>query len=383
MYALLYLSVLSSVLISLSHVADALPSFSDGLVGALSNDQSVFITSLTTQYIPQFEHGLVTVHIRDDGRFGLADPLNAPQIFSLAYPYLCAILRPVPDHDPLIMWKCPTADDFVLNKGSVVGGFGQLSKAFLDAFDLPVSEMVHRVKRASDGADAHHRAQRRVHLEWYVVAMRQALDRLRYMPASFRDQVIQVVQLQRYWLLAHAYLEYYSRVRGVPAETSAMADVRNHWMGAWTTDPAIVQHLMVFGIPIWFLRTLEAVHTDIRLRALVIVQDVRHITGIPFFGEEPLYRGLPGDKHLEASMRVCRTYRDLSRVPAASLFVSEDYAGGLSKSQTPQYQSQGRARPSGGGVTRAAPPRLFTAPAFAPCKQVSQMASCVMLTFDL
>ncbi|KAI1788535.1 hypothetical protein LXA43DRAFT_1097228 [Ganoderma leucocontextum] len=325
----------------------AVPTFSDGIVGALSKDGSVFITSPNAEYIPQIAHGLLTVHLRDDGRYGLADPVHAPQIFSWNHPYLCAILRPVPDHDSLaVLWKSPTMDDFIPNKGSVVGGFGRLSNTFLDAFDLPVSEMIRRAGCPSEHDEKS--AQQAAPLRWFVVAMRQALDRLRYMPASFRDQVIQVVQLQRYWLLANAFLDYHLRARGVRARSSAMPEFSDQWMGAWTTDPTV------------------AVHGDIQVRHLKVYPDAHHITSIPFFGEEPLYRGLPGDKHLEATMRACHTYRDLSRVPAASLFLSEDYASGLSRSQTPQFQSPGRGGCSSAGVNRGGPPRQFTAPAFAP-----------------
>lgn len=84
------------------------------------------------------EHGLLTVHLRDDGRFGLADPVNAPQIYQWKYPYLCAILRRVPNHGPLItvLWKIPTKDDFVPNKDAVICGFGRLSPSFLAPLDV-------------------------------------------------------------------------------------------------------------------------------------------------------------------------------------------------------------------------------------------------------
>ncbi|KAI1782075.1 hypothetical protein LXA43DRAFT_1104832 [Ganoderma leucocontextum] len=345
----------------------AVPTFSDGIVGALSEDRSVFITSPNAEYIPQIEHGLLTVHLRDDGRFGLADPVHAPQIFSWNHSYLCAMLRPAPDHDSLaVMWKSPTSDHFIPNKGSVVGGFGRLSNTFLDAFDLPVSGMIHRATSASDNVHDEQSVQQAAHLRWYVVAMRQALDRLRYMPASFRDQVIQVVQLQRYWLLANAWLEYHSRAHTVRAGSSAMLEFSDRWMGAWTTDPLVVQHLMAIGIPVWFLRASEAVHGDILVRHLKVFPEARHVTSMPFFGEEPLYRGLPGDKHLEATMRACHTYRDLSRIPAASLFQSEDYTSGLSRSQTPKFQSQRHQGSSGAGVDRGAPSHKFTAPALGP-----------------
>ncbi len=139
--------------------------------------------------------------------------------------------------------------------------------------------------------------------QWYVVAMRHALDRLRYMPATFRDQVIQVAQLQRYWLLANAYLEYQSRLRSASSDTSTAADVAHGLMGAWSTDPKVVQHLMALGIPVWFCRDHHVVHGEVRRRSRVQIVDAQHINSVPFFGEEPLYRGLPGEAHLEATMR--------------------------------------------------------------------------------
>ena len=90
-------------------VAGAVPTFSDGVVAAIATDgSSMLITSPNAQYIPQVDYSLLTVHLRDDARFGLADPVNAPQIFLWKYPYLCAILKPAPDHDSLgALWKTP------------------------------------------------------------------------------------------------------------------------------------------------------------------------------------------------------------------------------------------------------------------------------------
>ena len=287
------------------------------------------------------EHGLLTVHLRDDGRFGLADPVNAPQIFQWKHPYLCAILKTVPDHDRLApLWKTPTKEDFIPNKGAVVRGFGRLSPSFLTPLDAIAVEMLHRAQNASPRTSGEASAEQERDFQWYVVAMRQALDRLRYMSATFRDQVIQTAQLQRYWLLANAYLEYQSRLRAVRSGIVTTTDVAHGLMGAWSTDPKAVQHLMALGIPVWFFRGSNLVHTEVRIRSLVSILDAQHITNVPLFGEEPFYRGLPGEAHLEATMQRSDTYRDLSRTPAMSLFLSKDYWSGRTKSQAPEFDSQ-------------------------------------------
>ncbi|KAI1796489.1 hypothetical protein LXA43DRAFT_937471 [Ganoderma leucocontextum] len=358
--------------------AGIVPTFSDGVVAAVFTDgSSTLITSPNAEYIPQVEHGLLTVHLRDDGRFGLADPVNAPQIFLWKYPYLCAILRPVQDHDPLAaLWKIPTKDDFIPNKGAVVCGFGRLSPAFLAPLDVLVAETMHRTGDMSSHTSGNAPAEQEADFRWYVVAMRRALDRLRYMSATFRDQVIQVAQLQRYWLLSNAYVEYQSRLHAASSGISPAADVAQGLMGAWSTDPKVVQHLMALGIPVWFLRAHHLIHGEVRIRSLLPILDAQHITSVPFFGEEPLYRGLAGDAHLEATMRRCDTYRDLSRTPAMSLFLSEDYCSGRTRSQTPKFDPQtdqtastsgvqysGSSQPSG---LRFLVPRKIAAPGFVP-----------------
>ena len=224
-------------------------------------------------------------------------------------------------------------------KGTVVGGFGRLSPAFLSPFDALVSEMVHRAQNTSPNAGSEMSWDQVVDLRYYIVTMCQALDHLRYMPASLCDQVIQVAQLQCYWLLSNTFLTYYSRICAICVAISDPPDVTCAWVGTWTTDPKVIQHLMGLGIPVWFFQAPNALHDEIRVRAIVIMLDTQHITSIPFFSEELLYHSLLGDPHLEATMHACDTYCDLFHTPAASLFLSEDYSSGLSKLQTPKFDS--------------------------------------------
>ena len=69
-------------------LVNAVPTFSDRVTAAFAKDDKTFITLPNTDYIPEVEHGPLTVHLWDDGHFGLADPVHAPQIFSWKYPYI-------------------------------------------------------------------------------------------------------------------------------------------------------------------------------------------------------------------------------------------------------------------------------------------------------
>jgi hypothetical protein len=72
------------------------------------------IKALNITWIPQPILGQVEVQIREDGRFGLEDPLNWPQCHCSDKPYLALIRRrpSSPDHPSFVLWDKPAYGDF-------------------------------------------------------------------------------------------------------------------------------------------------------------------------------------------------------------------------------------------------------------------------------
>ncbi|KAI0716868.1 hypothetical protein C8Q76DRAFT_581338, partial [Earliella scabrosa] len=283
----------------------------DGLVGATSCENMVLVVSPNASFVPEIRQGRVSVYLCKNCRYGTLDPLQWPQVYTARYPYFAAISMPVPPpHPHAPMWIPPQPSDFAPIRGAVIPTLGFLRPAFVEVLSLLVTKMSDRVQGYLSTV-----LERSADLLWHDLAMRQALERLRTMPASFFDQAFQVSELQRHWILADAYLRFHS-----PATDPARSGHVEATVGAWTCDPSVVQKLCSAGFPVWFVRPVTKV-VGARIRRVVPCRRATNLCQEPLNDSGPIYKGLAGDQHLAVMLNSGHTYLDIS----LNAVVSPDY----------------------------------------------------------
>ena len=266
-------------------------------------------------FIPQPSYGRIAVSRRADGRFGAEDPAQWPQLFSLRYPYLCAIQRrPQDPHDPLqIMWWTPTLHDMDILKGvSPALNLGKLKRSCRDKFHPFVKAISERVAEYSE-----RRQKQQTSLHFAEVSVRTTFDRLAF-PASYRDMLLQVAALQRYYLEAVAYLEFDTvlqpKILGPPGQTVV---VRKDLMGVFTNDPSVAGKYMNGGVPVWFMRQPDLfTEEDVVLSFPLLTEPADSLVldhGI--FPSSPIYVGQAGEQHHAALQHGGHLYIDIEPVP--------------------------------------------------------------------
>lgn len=312
--------------------------FDDALLAAWNLDKSCLITTPNATFIPEVVHGLVTVCLRDDGSFGKHDPTQWPQLFVWQHPYLATIpKRPTSTPDPLInpcphfaIWQQPTPDDFIPLPNTPA--FGRLRPEFLDSLQPLVSKL------SSDVSDYDLPPLATVDkaiLRRYEVEMAMAWERLLRTSATFRDQVLQLCLVRRYWLLCSGFMTFYSLL-GCERPTNPLP-FNGDLMGAWTSEPRAVQMLFSLGVPVWMVRSTRLFPSHIRVGKLAEISTTRTICDVKFHGAEPAYQGLAGVRHLEITFMsgelMCLSggnrdpcgYRDLTILPTASISDPNEY----------------------------------------------------------
>ncbi|EIW58974.1 uncharacterized protein TRAVEDRAFT_48109 [Trametes versicolor FP-101664 SS1] len=251
--------------------------WSDALAAAPTSDDLWVVTSPNADYIPKPPVGIIDVVLRAD--------------------------YPQREHNHALTFT-PSSDDFERLEGATIKCLGLLREEVVRPLGEVVDDL-HATICKAPVTDPH--------LGWLDIAMCQARDRLRRFPCTFRDVVMQVRETQRYSLMIRAYLDY-QRLQ-VPAAGARPRTVNLGVMGAFTTNPALVQRLYSASVPVWYLCTDVSILADDRVRAVVTVREPDICTTI---GEEHghrLHRGLVGPKHFAAMARAGHTYLDISRAP--------------------------------------------------------------------
>ena len=277
--------------------------WNEALVAAPTDDPLWVITSPNMDFVPAPSVGQIEVVLREDYRYGVADPTVWPQTFSPGFEYVAAIVRKSPDVPERFaaLWSSPTRDDFTLIEGSVIKCLGLLHSRYLKPlFDL-VDELCDLVVSHPMNSDP-----RLASLE---IAMRHARDRLIHFPCTWRDVCIQVRECQRYWLMTRAFIDFYSSYEaGGPS-----FPVNRNLIGAFTTDPVCVQKLYNAGIPVWWLRMDASLLADTSVRAVVALSLPDDVCSRHALDAQLLYRGLAGQRHIQAMTRGGHTYQDITR----------------------------------------------------------------------
>ena len=120
--------------------------------------------------------------------------------------------------------------------GTPVAGFGLLTVDFITPLRTLVATLSQHIHEYLHNHDCEHTRD----LQWHEVAMRHTLSRLTLMPSTYPDQVLQVAELQRHWLMALGFLEYQRRMRDLPTIGQGLACRGLDLIGAWSSDPQAV-----------------------------------------------------------------------------------------------------------------------------------------------
>lgn len=269
--------------------------YRDAVCGAVSPDRLRVITSPNAEFIPQPFYGLRELHRFPDGMYGADDFVQWPQMYSDFYPWMSIIRRPTLDGEMSVMWRKVVAEDFVRH-GPPGSKMGTLNTPFLEDLEPVVDAMCTRIHTLF-GLHGHNRR-----LHWWRLGMADAFARLSF-PSTYGDLIRQVVCIQRFWLCSEAYVNWHIdlELSGKDA-ASFVRPVDTKFMGAITEDASIVQKLLRWGIPVWFLRLPEQLSVHDRLGKAV---EVSFPEDIQTTGGEHVFTGQAGTVIMDAIFQ-CR-----------------------------------------------------------------------------
>ena len=256
------------------------------------------------------------MRLRADGRFGVEDPMQWPQYLSPRWVHYALITRRPSDcSDPCqIMWWMPSLQDFEPAQGLVVSSLGVLG-------DEHCRRLGDLVCQTTDRVIQHKSKQPRPneinHINFCEVSMRTSFHSLSF-PSTFRDIIIQVTNVQRYWLEANAWLDWMDiyRNKTLALPSSVTPSVRTDFMGGYSTDPKAVARLYQAGIPVWLLRQDDQITSETIVQRVVgLVSPSEIVTNHGLFPDSSYYSGLIGDRHHEAVNIGSQLYLDIVKHP--------------------------------------------------------------------
>ncbi|KAI0362328.1 hypothetical protein OH77DRAFT_43594 [Trametes cingulata] len=269
------------------------------------------------QYVPEPPLGILPLFLCTDLKYGILDPTQWPQLYTPEYEFLCTLRRrptcPHPRYPSCIWWKPQQATDFCVVEGSVFKSLGLISTQSLAPLRQAVNDLVPEI------ADYVNKVGRDERLARFQAEMLAAADRLVFFPSTFRDALFQVVQVQRFWLMARAVLDYHAVFTAPHKDKTGIIpnDIEHGWMGAFCADPTLVQKLLDARIPVWHVRPRIPV-TGLVVQAEVPLRqpDQEDVATKPLDPDSPpLYSGAAGPHHLQLVCFRTPTYLDLSGSP--------------------------------------------------------------------
>jgi hypothetical protein len=223
---------------------------------SLVHDAPYVITSPNVPFVPYIDlHRPRELRARADGRLGLEDCFQCPQIYSNRHPWApCIFRKPDSDvlakHDFALLWWTPTLQFYELEPGCAFGDLGRLSKKAWDPLQQLQLFFTMRLREYQE----HHSIDPAANA--YDFSMRSTLLRLRDQPLTWRDTVGQVAEFQRLCLDINAMLDF---VAIYHPRLSISSDLPNppanlNMMGTFTHDPEVASKLHRCGIPVWLIR---------------------------------------------------------------------------------------------------------------------------------
>ncbi|GJE86778.1 hypothetical protein PsYK624_028600 [Phanerochaete sordida] len=300
-----------------------------GLAHAFTKKDTHCVTALNVSSVPHLVVGPVDVPLHSDGRFGVKDPLNWPQLYSTTRPHLPFIPKR-PTHQAVCAprWLTPVPNDFIRANDDPSGqAYGYLSSHKLRNLRLIVGDldgMVHVFQRLSPALQTHIIDELlRLH-----AATRNALA-LFAVPSSFRNVVSLCGRLHRCWAECWAVMRWYTVTQCHPPSSHVCASVPLEpgidgcgVMGAFCTDQSIAQQLYTAGVPVWYIQVRHMVgNIQIEGRQPVpFTQPVDVIQDLAIAGGDVRRRVVAGEAHLAAIAEESEALLDIEHVALPAAF---------------------------------------------------------------
>ena len=185
---------------------------------------------------------------RADGRFGLVDCFQWPQLYNRDYQYSVCIPRKDTIPSLAVVWYDLTRGDFVVPTGSK-SMVGMLH-------DTVVKKFEHLLQLL---CGHHHCLQGQTAameiLSARISSAQHEVLRLRHHPLVFRDLVAFVVQVQRTLLDIHVLLDFIEILHPLlVSPPSKPVSTNPTWMGCFMKDTQICEVLYLAGVPVWLVR---------------------------------------------------------------------------------------------------------------------------------
>ncbi|KAF7970450.1 hypothetical protein HWV62_23893 [Athelia sp. TMB] len=195
----------------------------------------------------------VSLRLRSDGRFADEDFTITPQVFTSNYAHRILVRRHPGNHcEESVMWWTPEMTDFLAITQSSYQALGRLRSECLrkiDAMTWNLSNRAYNIISRNPRADW-------AALEALISNMRHGVLRLKHSPYTFKEVKMDVAQTQRLYLDALAMCDYVEDkwANKLQSVGPVLMPPRSEYMGAWTSDPSVVQKLHHAGIPVYFVQ---------------------------------------------------------------------------------------------------------------------------------
>ncbi|KAF7980408.1 hypothetical protein HWV62_38222 [Athelia sp. TMB] len=251
-----------------------------------------------------------SVRLRADGRFGEEDFTLNPQIYCKKYPHRILVRsRPDETSKDAVMWWTPTDDNFekvALTSYHHLGRFRSNKIKVID--DLTWALRVRAFELIASKPEADWSV-----LEGLIANMRYGVMRLKHNPYTFMEMVMDVAQTQRLYLDGMAMCDYIqdnwaNRLHSVGP---LYHRTRTEFVGAWSSDPSMVQLLHHSGIPVYFVRLSASLPPEHNHATTPRIMRCESIVTADW-GLPPRYTGIPGDA-LHSATSALNSYGDLEK----------------------------------------------------------------------
>jgi hypothetical protein len=255
------------------------------LHGSKPGINDIIITSPNMDIIYQPPMGRRLVRLRSDCRYADDDFTLWPQPYIDEYCWLPVIpRRPECETDPLcIMWWNPLPLDFVPKGGGLAEEIGMLEASKASKLRLVCDDLFRRI------ADYQKSGGDNVAVLALQVALRHAMCRLESLSTSFKEMVFGVAETQRWYLELVAVLDWIMIFKRRMDGNLPRADTVAHVVGAFTENPRYVQAAFRAGIPVWFLRPLEALPLDVNILSVATPRSPADFLVMADWAESPSF----------------------------------------------------------------------------------------------
>lgn len=265
--------------------------------------------------IPFIESKPTPLYARADGRFGIEDYILWPQSHSEAYPWApCVLRRPPTDdirhHQYWFLWDDLTRADWYSPPGSSWQNMGVLHYDIYNIIHNAMQPLVHRVVEAS------RQGIMPIQVTVALNALRATLARLRDLPMSYRDLVLQFTQAQRLALDLLAMEVFHTQMFARMMQRAQVYPLRSEFIGCHTNSPTTVENMFYAGIPVVFMRP-SRILTPSQLRVRRIADDFAPVSPDIVTAEWPnnpckrLHDGASGTRRFQMSRPHGRYFEDL------------------------------------------------------------------------